>query len=274
MKQRLYIILIITILLTSCEVESEIEYPFKYAGDKLVVHALIEGKIKIEAYITKTVPPDKVNADNYVKNANVELFANDEYVCRLIEMDSSHFVTPDNINLKYDVAYRLKINGEDLKEATTNRQYLIKPVLIEKLYTVTDKSLFYYCEFFDSEQLNDNYYFRYFRYYNGINYSLESYHEIFNPYGLIPDKDFNGQKKIIIEEVPKKMYINGERLSPDSTQVYLYTISTDLAKFLQSIQDYEATQDDAWYEFPLPVFSNIENGYGIFASYSYDYRKI
>ena len=54
----------------------------------------------------------------------------------------------------------------------------------------------------------------------------------------------------------------------------LYNISPEYMKFLESMDDYEYTRGDPFFDHTSPVFSNIKNGYGIFGSYTFSEKSL
>lgn len=77
---------------------------------------------------------------------------------------------------------------------------------------------------------------------------------------LLTDNNFNGSNYTI--KVKKYMDTN-----PDTLIVFLRSISADLYKYRTSLQKYNEVQGNPFGE-PVQVFSNIMNGFGIFAGQS------
>lgn len=46
------------------------------------------------------------------------------------------------------------------------------------------------------------------------------------------------------------------------------TLSPDLAKYLKSESEYNTSQEDEFFDYPYPLYSNIKGGYGFFGAYT------
>jgi hypothetical protein len=77
---------------------------------------------------------------------------------------------------------------------------------------------------------------------------------------LISDKNFNGTPYTL--NINK--YINN---SDDVTIIYFRSISEDLFKYRITLNNYEQNSGNPFGE-PVQVYSNVENGFGVFSGYS------
>jgi len=276
MKEKLLMLVLISFII-SCEMEKEIEYDYVFDNESIVVHGFITVN-GVEAVVRKTVSPLKDYGSSYLENANVLLIENYNKQIKLIEKDSGFFATPDSFVPEVNYPYILKVEANGFKTVTSSPQSIPDTVKIDSVQFIKASTSSKIFNIIINITKGDNdhengYYYKYFRFQNGQNFDIENYNEIFNPYGLISYNEMElSDNRIILENIYLKEFNASNYF--DSIKIEIFNLSEDLQKFLSSIIDYESTKDDPWYGQPLPVYSNIVNGYGIFSSYSLNVKTI
>ncbi|MEA3317122.1 MAG: DUF4249 family protein [Bacteroidota bacterium] len=258
--------LLLVVVTSSCELSKEIDYDTYYEGDRLMVHGFITPQNGVQVLIKKSVSPNQVLSDDKVQNAIVTLYEDNLAIQKLQRINDYNFSSDVAFIPKASSFYSIKIEAEGLNEALSNRQSLIMPVEIDSLKVIIEENTFYenlVVWFTNGEQFKCGYYLKTYCYINGVIDSSLMGDEIFNPFGLL--------NNIVVgtNSVEYQLYDDY-----DSLRVVLYTLSQDLTTFLGSFQNYESSKEDPFFEQTYPVYSNIENGYGIFASYSYCSKTI
>jgi hypothetical protein len=262
-----YLYLLIIFLISYCEFTKEIDYNTIYKNDKIVIHGFISTMDGIELVIKKTVSPDNVTADDKLSEIKIDLYEDGKKIQSLIAINDYLYSTPIKFVPKLGSYYNIEAVSQGLPKVISLPQPIFLPVKIDSLYLVVD-NLTYYTNLiasFTSQQLEASYYLKVQYFHDGEIDTSRVESEIFNPYSLVDNT--NKGLNIIEKQVG---HISGF----DSLRVELYTLSPDLTKFLQSFKKYESSKEDPFFEQTYPVFTNIENGYGIFASYSYTTRII
>jgi hypothetical protein len=267
-KIKIYSYLFIVFLLSSCELSKEIDYETIYEGDKIVIHGFINTLDGVNLIVKKTVSPDNVTANDKLNEINIVLYEDCKKVQSLIAINEYLYSTPTKFVPKLGSYYYIEAVSQGLPKVFSLPQPIFSPVEIDSLYLVIDNLTYYanlIVSFNNNPKLGASYYLKVQYFHDGVIDSSRVGSEIFNPFGLI-DNTVNGLNTIE-EQV-------GRISEFDSLRVELYTLSPDLTKFLQSFKKYDSSVEDPFFEQTYPVFTNIENGYGIFASYSYTTRII
>jgi hypothetical protein len=254
-------------LFSSCELTKEIDYSTIYEGDKIVIRGFISPD-GVQVIVKKTVPPNKVNADDRLENAKIDLYEDNIRVTSLIAFNSYLYKSPLNFSMKLGSDYYITVEAPGFVKVVSASQTIFNPVQIDTLYLKIEDLTNYgniIVSFNVNQKNNLAYYIKTFKYVAGEVDSSSIGSEIFNPYGLI-DKTVNGNNIIECQV--------GHISTFDSLIVNLYSLSPDLKKYLKSVQYYESSKEDPFFEQTYPVYTNIEGGYGIFASYSYSTKII
>jgi len=199
-----------------------------------------------------------------VKNAVVFLVQTGDSLIKLNKIDDYQYVSDNDFVVDENANYSLKITADSFDIIASENQSIIKPVKIDSVKLFFDENSNHsnlVVSFYDNKNNNAGYYIKQLYYIAGQIDTTMIDEEFFNPYGLI-DNTVKGVNSVEISLGIINKY--------DSLLVKLYTLSPDLCEFLKSEQKYDASKEDPFYDRPYPVFSNIINGYGIFASYGVD----
>lgn len=254
--------ILIALIFFSCEeYTDEIDYKTIYNGDKIIVHGFISPQTGVQVIIKKSVPPNNLNASDTVNNAVITLYQNGTKLCELNKKSSYLFTSDSNLTIDSNSNYYIKAKADNLETILSCSQPIFEPVKIDSMRLIIDTNSYnshIAVSFYDKKEFGETYYLKLLNYKNGV-IDTSSYREIFNPFGIIE----NTTKGVntICEQTDYHTEF-------DSIRVELYTLSPDLGLFLKSEQNYDDSKDDPFYEITYPVYSNITNGYGVFASYS------
>lgn len=259
-------ILLLVLITSSCELSKEIDYNTFYEGDRIIVHGFISLQNGVQVLIKKSVAPNNVLSDDKVQNTIVTLYEDEIAIQQLRKIDDYQYGTELDFAPDFGKTYSIKINTENFNETSSNPQPVFMPVSIDSLKIIVEDNTNYenlVVWFTNSNQFGWSYYLKVYYYLNGIIDSSYTGAEIFNPYGLL--------ENIVVGKNSVEHQLYNEF---DSLKVELYTLSPDLTTFLESLQNYDSSKEDPFFEQTYPVFSNIIDGYGIFASYSYTTRIV
>lgn len=254
------------VIISSCELSKEIDYDTYYEGDRVIVHGFISPQNGVQVLIKKSVSPNQVLSDDKVQNVIVTLYEDEFAVQKLKRIDNYHYITDSDFTPKISSLYSIKIDTEGLNKTSSNRQNLFIPVAIDSSKIIVEENTYYenlVVWFTNSKQFEGGYYLKIHYYLDGTIDSSSMEGELFNPYGLL-DNIVVGSNSIEYQ-----LYDDF-----DSLKVELFTLSPDLKIFLESFQNYDSSKEDPFFEQTYPIYSNIENGYGIFASYSFCSKTI
>jgi len=279
-KKILHIISVILIILffNTCETEGIIDYDIFEYENKLVVQGFISNEQGVIVNVNKSLPPLTIYSDsieNKVKNVKVQLFTDNIPSFYLNEIEEGIFVSPDTFLAKYNKGYKIEITADDFTTVTSSVQYLPVPSEIDSVkYFKKDYFSYLSFSFCDNQLTKNNYYYEKYIYHSGgddvENYfnPANEYFKLFDPGKVISDDLFNGSYHIIQDQIFVNYWNYNDTIMADSVKIFLYSLSDDIVKFLNSIDQWEYSDDDLWQEIPVMVYSNINGGYGLFASYS------
>lgn len=113
-KYKLYIPLIILVAFVSCEKDVNIALP--YAGDKIVVNAILTNDSLVYAHVTKSLPTEKYQSSfEELEGAKADLYENDIFKETLVEKvikNKRYYVSSSKI--KNSANYTIKISYSGL----------------------------------------------------------------------------------------------------------------------------------------------------------------
>jgi hypothetical protein len=261
--------LIFLTLLAGCGLEKEIDYETFYRGDQIVVHGFISRDNGVHAIVKKTLPPDKFEESDKIVNPSVWLYENNEPLIQLIEKYPSFYISPDGLQLNSSKSYRIQISCEGFETVKSAPQQLVNKMFIDTVYvsrSVKEELKYFLAVVFNDIEDEKNYFtYKTHKFYKGI----DDYHssEFIYPLGVKKDDDYNSDQ--IVWEVEISNWISSEDdfQGFDSIQFELVTVSKDYYTYGRSADYYDATKASEFGEYVFPIFSNIENGVGFFASY-------
>lgn len=256
------------IILISCETEKKLNFrlPDDYKP-AIVIHGIINPKTGVKVAVSKTAPIYESKNDTYPEDAVITLIEDNTEIFNLTETDSGVFVSPPGFIPCESCGYQIKASAPGLPSVLSSVQYIMPVVNIDSLRIVNNNG--WYLEFLisDPAETNNYYYFKY----DEAQITLDTT-ELFSNSSFITitaDDSFNGEKKwhsirYYSDPFTDTVIVNG----------YLFNISEDLNKFNSSMDEYYYTYGDPFLWNTSAVYSNIEGGYGIFASYSYSSKSI
>ena len=271
MKKLLIGFLIITGLF-SCDLEKEIQYDPVYDGGKIIIHGFISQNEGVRVIVRKSVPVNRTTENDIISGAQVFLFGDGKFNFNLAEVEPGYFVSPPESKLANGVAYMIRVVTDKNGIAESSTQLLIPEVILDSLiyekstHLTKSGKLKYY---FKDPLVSANFYsFSYKEFdHNDLIGTFPYNNEFIMPY--TSDISFNGT--LWSEDM---FYSPPSHRDTITITGRLYNISPEYMKFLESMDDYEYTRGDPFFDHTSPVFSNIKNGYGIFGSYTFSEKSL
>jgi hypothetical protein len=263
-----YVMFFSVSLFTGCGLDKEIDYKTFYKGDQIVVHGFISFDHGAEAIVKKTVIPDQIENSDFISNPSVWLYEDNEPKIQLVGNGSSKYVTPAGVTLNKLKSYSIYVSCGGFEPVQSKPQQLVNKLFIDTVYVskVDGKSLYYLAFGFD-DLAGENNYFTYnvHKYFQGI----DQYHssEFIAPLSVEKDADYNSTRLIFETEINNWISSDEEFHGFDSIVFELVTVSEDYYTYSRSTHYYEGTVNSEYDEYVYPIFSNIKNGVGFFASW-------
>lgn len=266
-----YLTIIIILLIGCSEYEAIVHnYNYYYEGDKLVVHGFISTQDGIHVWINKTRSPlDTTQIPIDIQIKSVYLLVDDIPLVELERIDNNYFSYNTDIVIFENTKYSIKVNVNGYDEIYSSNQIVPKTPLIDSIKYVKNNQLDDYIDFWftDSDTFQNFFSYNYSLFYSGEEYIPKN--QDINNAPLLSDISFSGSQKH--NRIDGNFYsING---LPDSIHVNLYSLSEDYYNFLISLRQNAININDIFYR-PIPIKSNMSNGYGVFGANSYSTNTI
>jgi len=291
MKKITLIALIITLIFYSCQKKVKIDVPDD--GRKLVVNSLFEADSLLTINITKSKHIlDDTYYDTYsgfyhIPNAKVSLFKNNVFLENLTEIEQGNYKS--TFSLTDNAEYSISVKVENFEEATSIKidkfefndytegqygsimanfsleftddgnveNYYLLEMYIKQEYTI-------YNEETEEDEMFEERYSLYITP-KDLRYKETDYGE-----GIFFDDNFfNGTKNNFQFSIYSYSFYEDEQTgeTKDKYYIYLNSVSKEYYLYVQSLDKHQYAKDDFFAE-PVHVYSNIENGFGIFAGIS------
>lgn len=282
------------------------ELPFPNVNDdpELVVNSLFSPDGEFLVHVSQSCHVTDLNCDfNFVENATVNLKDESGNILSSLEHVGDGIYKLEDINIKHDEEYQLEVStGNTSLESVTSKNHVPKDVKC-KFLGVEEKEIAGRISWafdieIDDDPSAENYYVI-----SGVSDAVVDTNTIsisetngyieplmkhisedrnsdnteialaadFYQYPLqavyLTDKSFNGKtyKTTVAINVNELMYtvLSGELIS----ELHVKSVSKEMYEYLTSIERKKVRVADPFSE-PIPVFSNIENGIGIFAGFA------
>ncbi len=273
--KRYIIIFVLIFLFIGCEKYIDMEIPDR--GRKLVMNCLYSdtGNVIVNISLSKFILD---NAPfSAISGAHVYLYENGFIVDTLTEINSGRycsngFVPSMNATHKIEAFYG--------SYSVTAQSFIPKPAEFALEDTTLIQSEFnealrlririndsanesnYYLIGFETKNLYyEEDHFNPALYFDTEEPYIEAFH---NEYGIFSDNLFNGQNQLLSFDLDLYHFVE------DSTTVYikLFSISRDMYMYLLTLTAQQQSMESFFAE-PVMVYNNIENGFGIFAGYTF-----
>lgn len=264
---RYIVCLLIALTIISCnvaEIETELDIP--YNGDFFVLHGFIDQSKGVRLIVQKTLPHSCTNCSDSVSNAVVSLYENGAYLLDLSTDDGYWYYSPLSFVPDMGNEYQIKTDANNMLTAISSSVNLMQSVPIDTAYIETDDNPYH---------LKINYRF------NDI--PNERNHYIARIVSGDDDKYILNNlflyNSIIGDEVAQNGIIEGKLIyylndEADEVKVILYHLSPSLVQYIYSREENFYSEDDPFSEYPIPVLTNISNGYGFWWAYATDVYTI
>lgn len=302
------LIIILFAILTSCEKEFDLN--IEDSDKKIVINSVFNTTEPISAEITKSSSPNGIILINELENANVSLYENNSFIENLVYQKTSSDYIGKFISITIPISgkeYTIKVDEPNFKKAeaksyvpakiainsetvnhiewggnnsgpirfnfsfilddTDGLDYYFMTMYFPVLYVnpvTNDTTLhaYQYAEILTGNLPNSQLYVK-----NGLLFT----DEIFNN----TNYEISGTATTYAETFGDYDLTNREDLILDTTNLYisLHHLSPELYYFYSSHATSLDNENDIYSE-PTPIFSNVENGLGIFGGENLTLKKV
>ncbi len=261
MKMKVFFYFFILLFIVACELEKEIDYKTIYERDRLIVHGYISTQEGVQVVIKKSIPPNDIDKDDDVAGVVAKVYCDNVAVGELQPIGTGQYSLPFDSLWKRNGSYKVVVEANGFEKIQSDEQQLPEKVATDSVKVIFDYSsnMNNLIMWFTNNQKNRSYYTNYLIYLDG---------EVENIFYSEDEAkfDFGGLLRDLPLGVNAVEYQFRNRF--DSIKVELYNLSPDFSKFLYSLDQYEFTNQDPFFEQTYPVYSNFDKGYGFFGAYS------
>lgn len=266
-------IFFIAFSIVGCDKQQIIKFPLPYDGDILVLQAILSEQEGIEAYVTHTVRPDQQDRTPETVEAELTVFENGEIIDTLNHNIEGYYCSSINFLPKYGSNYSILVKAPGFKDILTPVQTILPPIYFDEVKLISGINSEYRTLVFQFSKSSIKSIFAYgirVVYYDEDGLFLTQSHEKINPFGFILSNNFVSDTYSNSLEIGmlQRRVGNLEFEKVGSIDLQLIVYSQELVRYMETIVFDEGGRYDP-YSLPVPIYSNIENGVGIFGSFAY-----
>ena len=299
---KLYTFLMVLIILSSCK--KELPFPDIKEDPLLVINSLFSPDSLLQVHVSESCHITDTSCEfNFISDAQVQIKDEAENILAILTHQGNGIYSPDNLSLNHQYTYKLEVTHPGKKSITTQNQipkefscnFLGKKETTyegnvawtfeveindnpeEKNYYILEG----FIEILDGEHMTNyeeeqnGYLIPHTAHYtndiNTDNKTLTAGLDLsFILYPLrnvfLPDDNFNGQvykTKFGIRDID----VYEQHLENSRAHIFVKSVSKEMYEYYKSIEKYRLFQNNIFSE-PEIIYSNINEGIGIFAGYT------
>lgn len=292
--QTLMLVVLTFVGFTSCETVVDMKLPEQ--PPKLVVNSFVTPDSIIMLHLSKSQFILKNEQIKPVIDGDVLLFENGSFIGKLIHLNKGFYYLPGFLP-KENKQYTINASGEGLKNVEAKDTIPSKPIInqIELSSSYFEgQSYKDFIVYINDNPSAENYYMvsligkRYEYIYDTLTYDIIDSVEVSEPIGFVSqdkvfeeqlggtnsvfsDKLFNGKIYPLRISLSEYLFDETNNMSYFEIIIILKNISQSYAKYLITYANNSYSDP---FSQPVQVFTNVKNGFGIFAGYSSEKRKI
>jgi len=300
---------LVNMFILSCEEEFILDQ--SVVDNRVVVNSIFNDEDVLSLTVTKNMKPQQNQKIIEFKNAKVSLYKNGTFVEDMVYSKDSDDelgrfysgITPI-IGSTYKVEVETILAGKTISQSVLPQKVdIVSDSAIWVKWTTSEDSMFsirYYFEITINDPPENNYYFitasvpvyqvdtiNNTRQFQALQYAeilsgdLPTHEIYLNNALLFKDITFNATSKKItgtatLSSYPDPDFYDGDKsfiLDKSKLHIELHSLSADAYNFCSSYAKKIASQDDVYSE-PTVIYSNIENGLGVFAGENITKRDV
>lgn len=293
--QDIFIGLILILLVSSCETTERID-DFPLRPSKLVLNSLFTADSMWTFQVSKSLSVLDNAEIKLIDNALIEIYQDDNLIESVTQQDSDKWYRSVSTTPQAGIDYTVKVTAPGFGSTLIADSYVPQFVPVTEVEALIDTSNvggdeWYYGSasakmkisfsdpaakdnyyqlsviavdtteyFYNEEWIKENYYSS--RYLSSDDPAISNADGDYYSTLLFYDEYFNGKDYILEVEFEEWEYIPNR-----SYIIRLTSLSEESFNYFRSVMTYNNSQHDPFAE-PVEIFSNIENGFGIFAGFS------
>lgn len=266
MKNKL--LLICLIIFISCEREKLTDIDIHHTS-ALVVTGFIGCDGKTSVYIQSSCSLfDPANDTNMT--AFVNLINEADSMIQIPEISDNLFgLESSDIHLS-GKPFRIIVSSPGFNTVSSHMEVVPSMIAIDSVTVDNNKFETYVTTWFKDPSGADYYAIRIEEYLeDGTYVQPDSEYKLVDPYSVFDDSGLDSesihQKRIIYN----RTWLNGNQVKVASAKIILFHLSSSAYYYFETLKESEYTSGDLMTD-PTIIFSNINNGYGVFGAYASD----
>ncbi|PKQ61266.1 hypothetical protein BZG02_16670 [Labilibaculum filiforme] len=268
-------------LLSSCE--DELEVPIPKEEPKLVINSLLGVDSVLRVHVSKSSSFQNQSSNNSLSNASIIIKENNQLLGKMKFESDGWYSLNSNLVLK-NSSYQIEVSSPNLETANSETE-TIERIDIETIsYQEIGEDKLKFTFQFNDNPIQENYYMILLKAHTGTSYIPVDFYSdniIFN--GNLSENSIGIKKNMLYGSrtfSDENLKVNGNTISiyihhsnsnsSNTNQEYkleLYHITPDYFKYERSLIVFYNRDDLPFYN-KVNLHSNINAGYGIFASYA------
>lgn len=251
------------------EMVSYRDYSSDYAGDQLVLNGYISAGHGVFAEVHHSLPPERAEAADSVADATVELLRDGQTVATLhrnarrrlspdVATRYAYYLLPSEVDIVPGRAYSLRATSPAYGLAESEPETAPQPPVVDTVWAETyydGRYANFFARFVTAEPRQTACcILRAYRF--GLCHA-----PLFFTGGMAT-RTSGGESETL------RAYSYYRTHALDSVIVDVMTLSDNTSRHLTSMADYEDSNDDLAYEYPLAVSQNVNGGYGFVGTYA------
>ncbi len=258
------------LLSTSCEIVNSIDYDIPQQPVKIVVTGFIGLNNKAEVHLGLTHHPLSLEEDTIV-TAYVSLYKGDTFIENLTCNDESVYYSSDTLFPSEGEEYFVAVSSEEFQSVNSDLTEIPEAVTIDSVKYIENTEHELIIRIYFTDMPSDNYYaFKIIRSRNDTLADNDLNFRLIDPSTVFDDLLFNSRATSIERNVNLIYGINNNKLVfYNKIIIVLYSLSEECFSFFKDLYESDYTSGDMFMS-PNRIYTNITNGYGVFAGYSAD----
>lgn len=258
------------LLFASCEIINSIDYDIPQQPAKIVVTGFIGLNNKAEVHLGLTHHPLSLEEDTNI-TAQVSLYKGDTFIENLTCNDESVYFSSDILSPSEGEEYFISVNSEGFQLVNSDLTKIPVAVKIDSAGYLENTEHELIIRTYFTDMPSENYYaIKIIRCRNDTLADNDINFRLIDPSTVFDDLLFSSRTTSIERNV-SLIYgiINNKLVFYNKIIIILYSLSEECFSFFTDLYESDYTNGDMFMS-PNRIYTNITNGYGVFAGYSAD----
>ena len=273
MSYKTFVLLAISLVLFSCEFQKTINLEIPTPDDQLAIIAYLAPNGHSLISLTQSVGIFDDSIPTPPTHPTCQIYEDGTLLQELTTLrEDGTFEISSNLPIKTGHTYHLTASADGLLDIQSQNIEIPVTIPLESasIIDTLDRNLTVSITFNDPVDQKNYYLLKIDKYIQGqLLPNSTSTEPFIDPAAVFSDISFDGKLHQETRKINSYGEYMNEYLPVEKIQLILFSLSPSTYKYFNSLNEYESTASDPTLE-SFPVYSNIENGYGILGGLSTD----